>query len=513
MRRDKHAIARDLHNHPVVRRYSAVMRLTLAQQFVLATLTLTLAVLLATLLLARWSFERGFLEYVRELEYKRLEEVAAELLVAYDAQRGWQDLSRRSFLSALRIHGADRHRPGMRGPGMRGPADMRRPLQALRADRPDAAPPEGPFTRVPRVIPTALFDADGRLVAAFRFTDTDARSETLRYPMRVDDVVVGELRSQPRRRLESAQETRFARKQRQASLLIFAVALALALLMAVLLSRRLLAPLRRAHQALAAMAGGDYGQRLDTGRRDELGELMNDVDHLARTLSDNQETRQRWIADISHELRTPVAILKGELDAMADGVRPMDGQQLDSLRAEVARLAKLIEDLFQLSLADIGGLRYEFRTVDLGTLVSDICADYQRRFADRELVLTVEVEGPCQVHGDAQRLEQLLRNLLENSLAYTDSPGEVRVTLSCTGGRGSLVVLDSAPGVAPERCEQLFDPLYRQDGSRSRHSAGAGLGLAIARAVAEAHQGCLTAAPSDLGGLAVTFSLPLQQGR
>lgn len=506
------------------------MRLTLAQQFVLATLTLTLAVLLATLLLARWSFERGFLEYVRELEHKRLEEVAAELLDSYDAQRGWQDLSRRAFLSALRMH----------GPGTR-PADMRRPLQALRAApsegprhrdtppgppdvgppgldppkaaRPDTAPPGGPFARVPRVIPTALFDADGRLVAGFRFTDTDARGETLRYPLRVDDVVVGELRSQPRRRLESAQETRFARKQRQASLLIFAVALTLALLMAVLLSRRLLAPLRRAHQALGAMAGGDYGQRLDTGRRDELGELMNDVDHLARTLSDNQKTRQRWIADISHELRTPVAILKGELDAMADGVRPMDEQQLDSLRAEVARLAKLIEDLFQLSLADLGGLRYEFRTLDLAELVSDICADYQRRFADRELPLAVQVDGPCRVHGDAQRLEQLLRNLLENSLAYTDSPGEVRVTLSCTGGRGSLVVLDSAPGVEPERCDQLFDPLYRQDGSRSRHSAGAGLGLAIARAVAEAHQGSLTAVPSDLGGLAVTLSLPLLQDR
>ena len=219
------------------------------------------------------------------------------------------------------------------------------------------------------------------------------------------------------------------------------------------------------------------------------------------------------IRAVSHELRTPVSILKGELEAMVDGVRPLDQQQLGSLRAEVERLAKLIEDLFQLSLADLGGLRYEFWPLDFAALVSRVCGDYERRFGEQGLRLVQDLPDVCELRGDAQRLEQLLRNLLENSLAYTDSPGEVHVGLRCEDGLARLLLRDTAPGVEAQLCEQLFDPLYRQDSSRNRRSAGAGLGLAIARAVVDAHDGKIRATPSDIGGLAVEVELPLQDKR
>ncbi|CAN0603415.1 unnamed protein product, partial [Ectocarpus sp. 12 AP-2014] len=199
----------------------------------------------------------------------------------------------------------------------------------------DRKGPEGRDRRPPLLdmVPTALFDRSGELVMAYNFDGVGASSEVLRYPLEWQGQEIGELRSFLRRRLESPQETAFASRQRRASLIIFAVAVVFAVAMAMLMSRRLLAPLRTAHGALGSMAGGDYSQRLASTRGDELGELMRDIDVLAKTLEDNQGARRRWIADISHELRTPVAVLKGELEAIADGIRPFDEFQLASLQA------------------------------------------------------------------------------------------------------------------------------------------------------------------------------------
>ena len=207
-------------------------------------------------------------------------------------------------------------------------------------------------------------------------------------------------------------------------------------------------------------------------------------------------------------MRTPLALLRGELEAIADGVRTFDDAQLASLQAEVSRLTKLVDDLYHLSLADLGGLRYEFSEVALAALLALLCSEQRHRFEDRGLHLTTELPSVCLLEADPQRLGQLFLNLLENSRAYTDAPGEVHLSLLTEDDAVTVLVDDSAPGVSETARTQLFDPLFRTDTSRNRRAAGAGLGLAICRAVVEAHQGSIEAHKGPRGGLRSAVKLP-----
>ncbi|MEO0439142.1 MAG: ATP-binding protein [Pseudomonadota bacterium] len=485
------------------------MRWSLALQLVLAIMGLTLLVLLATLLLARWSFERSFVEYVGALERTRLQAVGEALLEAYDPSLGWTSVTEREFQRAVRVLPLDSRRSGPplgRPAGdRRGPGDREIRVQTHPAPARRPPPPRGPASRL---LPTALFDADDRLLMAFRAQELDESEDWVEHSLTLNGAIIGSLRSLPRVRLEGTQETVFSRQQRTASIAIFCVAMLFALALSLLLARRLLKPLRLAQGALGRLADGNYGESFQSRRRDELGDLVRDIDKLSMTLDRNRDARQRWIADISHELRTPIALLKGELEAIADGIRRFDETQLVSLQAEVERLAKLVDDLYQLSLADVGGLRYEFSSLNITELLQGLLAEQRHRFEGAGLRMSSELAQDLVINGDAQRLDQLFLNLLENSRAYTDSPGQIHVCLRSTDASVLISIEDSAPGVEESLLDQLFDPLFRTELSRSRRTAGAGLGLAICRAVVEAHSGTISAETSSLGGLVVEICLP-----
>jgi two-component system sensor histidine kinase BaeS len=214
------------------------------------------------------------------------------------------------------------------------------------------------------------------------------------------------------------------------------------------------------------------------------------------------------MADVSHELRTPLAVLSAELEAIEDGVRPLDRSSVASLRSEVDALSKLVGDLNQLALADVGALAYRKETLDVAPLVQQAVESYRERVAERGLVLETELGGGGRVFADADRLQQMLRNLLENAARYTDPGGKVRVSLRNGGGRVAIDVEDTAPGVPAEALPHLFERFYRVEPSRSRANGGAGLGLSICRSIAAAHGGEISAAPSPLGGLRVSVTLP-----
>ncbi|WP_412731084.1 ATP-binding protein [Dyella aluminiiresistens] len=300
----------------------------------------------------------------------------------------------------------------------------------------------------------------------------------------------------------------FADAQRRTVLRAGAAALLLALLLAWIFARTLLAPLSALTAGTRALAAGDYARRVKAGRRDELGRLAEDFNRLAATLEGHREARRQWGVDIAHELRTPLGVLRGEIQALQDGVRRPDRAALDSLEAECERLASLVEDLYQLTLADAGALEYRYETFDLAARVRDAVARKQPAFHDAGLRLTAEGLGVFSVRGDPRRLGQLLDNLLANALRYTDAPGQVRVSLTGHGAGCCLRVDDSAPGVPATALPRLFDRLYRVDASRSRVHGGAGLGLAIAAAIVAAHEGHIEARASPLGGLRVEIHLP-----
>jgi two-component system sensor histidine kinase BaeS len=216
------------------------------------------------------------------------------------------------------------------------------------------------------------------------------------------------------------------------------------------------------------------------------------------------------MADVAHELRTPLAVLRADLEAVQDGVRSASGESLNSLLAEVRTLNKLIDDLHDLSLADVGALSYRKAVLGVDELLQRCIAPFRERFAHKQLrLVTAPTDPELRVFADGSRLQQLLNNLLENSLRYTDAPGETRVSGARDGGEVLMSIDDSAPGVPPELLPRLFERFFRVDSSRNRETGGSGLGLAICRSIVEAHGGSIAAARSMLGGLRIDIRLPL----
>lgn len=489
------------------------MTLSIAQKLIAAFVGLTLLVLIATLGLARWSFEQGFLDYVNALEQTRLEHVQVELAAEYSAAGGsWSSLTEQRFAALVR-RSMPRNAFGGSVPGGHPPGGP--PPDGVRGD---VHPPPARGSRLNQpgaqgAPPTALYDFAGELVAGAS-AGIDS-TEAIRVPIVVNGIAVGELRSEPRRQFTSPLETEFSRQQLQTSWILGISSLILAIAVSLVLARGLLAPVRRMINSVAQLSSGNYAHRMNENRGDELGQLTEDLDRLGSTLEANQSSRKRLLADISHELRTPLTVLAGEIEALKDGVREFDAQQLGSLDQEVQRLSHLIDDLYQLSISDVGGLRYQFLTVDIAACLQHVIDGLRERAAEQGIELSLEnpvssaTANEFAVTADVQRIDQLLLNLLENSLAYTDAPGRITVNLSRTDTMAVITIDDTSPGVSETDCEKLFDPLFRQEASRSRRTGGAGLGLAICRNIVAAHGGSIASSPSALGGLTIRFDMPL----
>jgi two-component system sensor histidine kinase BaeS len=191
---------------------------------------------------------------------------------------------------------------------------------------------------------------------------------------------------------------------------------------------------------------------------------------------------------MSHELRTPLTTLRGEIEALVDQVRPLTPAAVLSLRDDVLRSGRLVDDLHLLAIADLHTLLCHMATTDTVEMVNHALQRYARRAELAGLTLAWGTPPPptLPVVWEEARMDQVLTNVLENSLRYTDKPGRIEMTLNETAGRVALSVSDSAPGVPAEDPSRLFEPLYRADAARSRHTGGSGLGLAIAQAIVQA---------------------------
>jgi two-component system sensor histidine kinase BaeS len=273
-------------------------------------------------------------------------------------------------------------------------------------------------------------------------------------------------------------------------------------------------PIRNLAAATREVASGHYDTRLPVRSSDELGRLARDFNAMAGTLESHEKARRGWIADISHELRTPVAVLRGEIEALLDGIRPITPERIRSLHGETLRLHRLVEDLYQLSLSDLGALTYRKEPLDPADLLRRVIETYRPAFQDKGLGISLHLPADLKqrIFGDRERLEQLFTNLVENSLRFTDPGGQLRISGSGEGDRVVIEFQDSPPGVPEAELERLFDRLYRLESSRSRASGGAGLGLAICKNIVEAHSGTISAQASPWGGLLIRISLPWAGG-
>ena len=490
----------------------------LTAKLFLALLTAILITVVAMSVAARMSFVRGFLGYLNDQELERVESVVPTLSAAYEKFGSWDFLREDPGAWAGLLGGRPPpgepggafprfpHPPGFPdGPPPRAPPPGPPPQGGM------GPPPPGPPGRGPHPDLTgvqfrvSLLDSAGQLVAG----NPDVSLATTRLPITVRGDTVGWIAVLPFGSVASGAARRLKDQQLLATWIIGGVAILGAGLGAVLLSRRLTRPIRQIGSATRRLAQGEYATRLAVPGGDEIGRLAADFNRLAAALQNTEQMRRAFMADISHELRTPLAVLRGELEALQDGVREVGAASLASLHQEVTTLGKLIDDLYQLSLADVGALTYRFADTDLGELLRSRAAAFRERLAARGIALETEIpEQPLLIVADEDRLAQLLGNLMENSQRYTAAGGRVRLTCRGTPAGVRIELEDSAPGVEPARIPQLFERFYRADPSRSRESGGAGLGLAICRNIAAAHGGSIEAAPSPLGGLKLTVSLP-----
>ena len=231
---------------------------------------------------------------------------------------------------------------------------------------------------------------------------------------------------------------------------------------------------------------------------------------MAGTLRKNLSARQQWIADISHELRTPVAVLQGEIEAIQDGVRELNKDSINSLHQEVVRLSNLVNDLHELSLSDVGALSTRKQKLNIVELIEAVIEQNRGSLQDKSIIIKLNASSDIiMVDADYQRMEQLFVNLAINSRHYTQSPGTITVTVSKQNQKVMITWADSAPGVSDADLGRLFERLYRVETSRNRNAGGSGLGLAICQNIVEAHQGSIKAEHSRLGGVSMVITLPL----
>jgi two-component system sensor histidine kinase BaeS len=451
---------------------------------VLATAT---AVAAAMGVAAHLSLKRGFLGYLNEQAEQRLEQAVPGVRAGYVAHgASWQFL---------------RDRPELWYPLLR-PVVVEDPA----ASDPRAAKPPPTISELTGATRRfTLLDGERRRVAGFGGDGAVAFERAVQ----VDGRTVGWLTMARFESVSSAAALRFEDGQTRASWAVGIGAILLAAGVAAWASRTLLTPVKRVAAATHRLAAGDYDARVAPASGDEVGQLAIDFNRLAHTLQRNELMRREFMADVSHELRTPLGVLHGELEALEDGVRTLDRNSLRSLQAEVATLNKLVNDLYELSLADVGALAYRKADVDLASPLELTAAAFGERLATRGLTLQLELPAePLRVFADERRLQQLFNNLLENSCRYTDAGGTLRIVARADGGLVRVDVMDSAPGVSADHLVRIFDRFFRAEHSRNRASGGAGLGLTLCRRIVEAHDGEIVARHSPLGGVWMAISLP-----
>jgi two-component system OmpR family sensor kinase/two-component system sensor histidine kinase BaeS len=261
------------------------------------------------------------------------------------------------------------------------------------------------------------------------------------------------------------------------------------------------------------MASGDLGVRVQSCAIRELNELADAFNSMASSLAQLDLQRRQMTADVAHELRTPLSIIRGRLEGIQDGVYPATPDQIATLLSETAILERLIEDLRLLALADAGQMPLYIDSFPAGQLLASVAHSFAHEAEAQGVTLQVLVQPAMpEVQADPQRLAQVLGNLVSNSLRHTPSGGTITLEAwtDMTGiwPQVRMAVTDTGTGIRPEDLPLVFDRFWKADRARSRGSGGAGLGLAIAKRIVEAHGGHIWAAGGPQSGTTVAFTIP-----
>lgn len=356
-----------------------------------------------------------------------------------------------------------------------------------------------------------ISDSRGRVVhdskAEQALTSLDAAELSSAEPLTVNGETVGFLLITQSD--SDALQQEFFQSVNQGLLLGALAASLLALVASTLLARQLASPIRQLTAAARRITQGDSYQQVPVSSHDEVGELADAFNQMARQLDLSETQRRQLLADIAHELRNPLSAMRGNLEGLLDGVLPLGPEQVAIVYNQTLLLSRLVDDLRLLSLAQIGKLSLERVPTDISALVSRVVDDFRPLAHERGSVLQVEMANSLPaVSIDSQRISQVLANLLSNALRYTPAQGQITVAVHRREREVEVTVADTGPGISGEDLPHVFDRFYRADRSRSRAQGGSGLGLAIARELVKAHGGSIWVESTPGRGSKFTFVLP-----
>jgi len=317
-----------------------------------------------------------------------------------------------------------------------------------------------------------------------------------------------------------AAEQRFLDRFRWSLRTASMVAVAVAILLGLLLSRQITRPIRALTRGIGHIARGDFGHRVEISTDDEIGELAQSFNSMAASLDKGERDRRRLMADIAHELRTPLSVIEGMMDGMLDGVFEPNRENLMSIKGETALLTRHVADLRDISLAESGQLKLELMATDVVELVRHKV--FQAEVEAREKGIELKIDAPRalpSVEVDPGRIEQVVANLLSNAIRHTPGGGSIVATVCLSddaGDKGQELVVsvsDTGEGIPVEHQPYVFERFYRVDEARSRRKGGVGLGLAIVKYIVEAHGGRVGVESKEGKGSKFFFTLPLNAGK
>lgn len=485
------------------------MKLSITHKLFFAIfLAASLAVISSTLII-HWSVNKGFLRMVNSMEKHGMPYMVSRLEEVYRAELGWDAIRRdpmkwrqvinSSFPELRPLVGNEIHPLDIGS----SPASPPHNVLDHQASPPgDIIPPHLADQFSQRLF---LLDSNKNPIIGSDSLALDAEV----IPLHQQGKTIGYLGLIHQTSLDDPQQKGFLHQQKYSLVIIATVILGLSAALAMLLATRLIKPLKNITEATHVLAQGTYSVRVPVDSNDELGRLATDFNALALAMEHNEGARRRWVADISHELRTPLTFLRSQVEAILDGVRQPTTESIKAIHHEIIRFNRLVDDLYQLSISDVGAQTYRKDEVAVSEVINQAISLISPEFAAKNIALLYEtIADKITVFGDSERLRQLFGNLLENALKYTDQGGELLIKVEKDDARVLIDFQDSAPGVPEPELEKLFERLYRIDSSRSRATGGTGLGLAICRNIVDAHEGTITAMPSPQGGVWIRVDLP-----
>ncbi len=317
-----------------------------------------------------------------------------------------------------------------------------------------------------------------RLEALAQFSVSDSTRTFVPYPLFLAGKPIGTLEV---KELRSVREGIFLRRSDTFLALTVVLLGSIAVLLSILFSHRLTGPIKELAMAAYAISHGDLKRRVVVSRRDEVGELAESFNHMAKTLVTQETLRKNLIADVAHELRTPLGVMRGELEGLMDGLIPNDYTHLQSLYDETGRLRNMVDAIEELNKAEASSLSLDRHWIDLQSFLQNIVERFKTKFQERGIVLELVCPMELRLYADPERLSQIILNLLSNALRATPGGGRVSILVEPTEGGLEIAMKDTGSGIREEDLPFIFERFYRGP------AGGLGIGLTIVKELVEAH--------------------------